>query len=72
MEIEPGMKFRGNKNGRETEIIRLGNGCVKYRDLKYGAVFSIGQATFEKCDITPINGAEIKNYELEFLGEKQR
>lgn len=52
------MKFRANKNGREIEIIRLENGCVKYRDLKYGAVFSIGRATFEKCDITPTEGKE--------------
>lgn len=58
MQIEPRMKFRANKNGREIEIIRLENGCVKYRDLKYGAVFSIGRATFEKCDITPIEGKE--------------
>ena len=58
MQIEPGMKFRANKNGREIEINRLENGCVKYRDLKYGAVFSIGRATFEKCDITPTEGKE--------------
>lgn len=58
MQIEPGMKFRANKNGREIKIIRLENGCVKYRDVKYGAVFSIGRATFEKCDITPIEGKE--------------
>lgn len=56
MQIEPGMKFRGNKNGRVVEVIRLENGCVKYRDLKYGAVFSVGRATFEGCDITPVKG----------------
>lgn len=58
MKIEPGMKFRANKNGRVIEIIRLENGCVKYRDLKYGAVFSVGRVTFEGCDITPIWGKE--------------
>ena len=52
------MKFRGGKNGREIEIIRLENGCVRYRDLKYGTVIQIGRATFERCDITPIEGKE--------------
>lgn len=56
MQIEPGMKFRANKNGRVIEVIRLENGCVKYRDLKYGAVFTLGRATFERCDIMPVKG----------------
>lgn len=56
MQIELGMKFRANKNGRDIEVIRLENGNVKYRDLKYGTVFTLGRKTFEMCDITPIEG----------------
>lgn len=58
MKIEPGMKFKGNKNGRMIEVIQIENGFVKCRDLKYGAVFSVGRAMFERCDITLIEQNE--------------
>ena len=61
------MKFKANKNGRMIEVIRLENGCVKYRDLKYGAVFSVGRATFEGCDITPAKGRRTKDERLQSI-----
>lgn len=55
MEIKKGMKFRGNKNGREIEILKVADHAIIYKDLKYGTVFTLGRKTFEHCDLTKIS-----------------
>lgn len=52
MEIERGMVFRGNKNGREVQILSANEIQVQYKDLKYGTVFMVGRELFERLDIT--------------------
>lgn len=42
MEIEIGMKFIGNKNGREIQILWFDDVNVTYQDMKYMTVFAVG------------------------------
>lgn len=55
MVIKEGMVFRGNKNGREVKILSANEIQVTYRDLKYGTVFTVGRALFERSDITLVS-----------------
>lgn len=50
--IEPGMKFVGNRNGREILILKADNTNVTYQDLKYMTVFTVGRKLFERCDLS--------------------
>lgn len=50
--IEPGMKFVGNRNGREILILKADNTNVTYQDLKYKTVFTVGRKMFERCDLS--------------------
>lgn len=51
MEIEVGMKFIGNVNGREIQVLRVDGVSVTYQDLKYMTVFTVGRKMFEHLDI---------------------
>lgn len=53
MEIKNGMHFIGNENGREIVIINATPAAVTYRDLEHKTVFTVGRATFERCNIRP-------------------
>lgn len=55
MDIERDMIFRGNKNGREVQILSANEVEVVYRDLKYGTIFTVGRSLFENLDITRVN-----------------
>lgn len=55
MKIEKGMKFRGNVNGREIEILKADNQQVQYRDCKCGTVFTVGRKAFEHWNIKEVN-----------------
>ena len=54
MDITRGMVFRGNRNGREVQILSANEVQVVYRDLKYGTVFTVGRLLFENLDITRV------------------
>lgn len=51
MEIKAGMKFIGNVNGREIQVLRVDGVSVTYQDMKYMTVFTVGRNMFEHCDI---------------------
>lgn len=53
MEIKNGMHFIGNENGREIIIINATPAVVTYRDLEHKTIFTVGRATFERCNIRP-------------------
>lgn len=54
MDITRDMIFRGNRNGREVQILSANEVQVVYRDLKYGTVFTVGRSLFENLDITRV------------------
>ena len=54
VDIERDMIFRGNRNGREVQILSANEVQVVYRDLKYGTVFTVGRLLFENLDITRV------------------
>ena len=55
MKIEPGMKFRGNVNGSEIEIMKADNRAVTYRDCKRGTVHTVGRKAFEHWNAKEVN-----------------
>ena len=52
MEIEVGMKFIGNRNGREIQVLKVDNVSVTYQDMQYMTLFTVGRKMFEQLDIT--------------------
>lgn len=48
MTIEKGMIFRSTKSGREIEILKADGIEVRYRDLKYGTVFTFPRKSVEQ------------------------
>jgi hypothetical protein len=52
MEIEVGMKFIGNRNGREIQVLKVDNVSVTYQDMQYMTLFTVGRKMFEHLDIT--------------------
>ena len=52
MEIEVGMKFIGNRNGREIQVLKVGSVSVTYQDMQYMTLFTVGRKMFEHLDIT--------------------
>ena len=51
MEIEVGMKFIGNRNGREIQVLKVDNVSVTYQDMQYMTLFTVGRKMFEHLDI---------------------
>lgn len=58
MEIEAGMKFRGNVNGAEVLILKADAQAVTYRSVQHGTVFTIGRNAFERCDVSLVEGGD--------------
>ena len=58
MEIEAGIKFRGNVNGAEIVILKADAQAVTYRSLQHGTVFTVGRKMFEHCDISLVKEGE--------------
>lgn len=43
--------LKGKINGRKIEILKAENNHYTYRDLKYGAVFSMYYKALERCQL---------------------
>lgn len=58
MEIEVGMKFIGNRNGREIQVLKVDNVSVTYQDMQYMTLFTVGRKMFEHLDIREAETAQ--------------
>lgn len=54
MEIAPKMRFIGNVNGVEIEILKADTKSVTYRDLATGCKFNVGRMMFEHLNISRV------------------
>lgn len=54
MEIAPKMRFTGNVNGVEIEVLKTDAESVTYRDLATGCTFNVGRMMFEHLNISRV------------------
>lgn len=54
MKIEKGMIFQELANGRKVKILEVSDFYVRYQDLKYMTVFTVGRALFEHLQIKEV------------------
>lgn len=54
MKIEKGMIFQGLINNRKIKVLDVSDTYVRYQDLKYMTMFTVGRKMFEHCQIKEV------------------
>ncbi len=57
MKIEKGMIFQSPTNNRKIKILEASDCYVRYQDLKYMTVFTVGRKMFEHCQLKEVKEA---------------
>lgn len=57
MKIEKGMIFQSPTNNRKIKILEASDSYVRYQDLKYMTVFTVGRKMFEYCQLKEVKEA---------------
>lgn len=57
MNVEKGMVFQSPTNNRKIKILEASDSYVRYQDLKYMTVFTVGRKMFEHCKLKEVKEA---------------